>query len=921
MAAFLCVHVLWSVLLFDIVLASTTVAPKITSNVGESTTVSVSTTSKRTRMYNGVQCELIPSDSKLSDELSEAKKSGTKLTKFNLKITGSPGDMFTANDSDLFRPNVWIKAASTQGRSLLMLDDNFEVLSLSLLGIGVVTVDVELDEKPHGCVTLLTTEQRVNLTRYLVTNDFRLPGPGEKSLSLSKDELICNMRIVPVSGRANFVHQCCHIDADGNTSCEDIHPDIWINVLLTCILIIKVLVVLYSPSFIPETFYRDKYTATDYAYPIPGHNERIGIVTTSQDDVYPSGIPRIRLSQLTGLKSVKESLNKLLVDKIYEITKIHLSVKAGKLLSDNYVPVSVVKMIYDNVFRCQIRRIPFLKSCCDAPLCDFINSCKVFTWFRCMRVFGQLILLCLLAVPYIIRLIVYYTYESDITEEKRQAAERLKTGMPFDRSFILYLTPLHWIFLVVYTVVLIDFFAYGILKQPLKKRFKFILRKSLQGMRGRSNFSAYGWTLGLALLPFQRFGLLGFLLVPLYWILPLPIVIPLLAFYTFPALNFSIRLFIFVCPHSFVNSFKKLFNFMKRTLHLKNIDDEEFRGKDEMSTTKLFIHLFMIIICLTSFWSLTFMLMECLSFFVEVGVYTLMGIIVNSLATMKYVTVVFLIGLYAKTSFSEVYEKYLSYHKVIRGQLLTMKHDEMKTVGRCEADVQENTAFRVQSSDVADGRSSGFGLDMKDGSLRWKTKGLLVFLNNVDRSFTPEKVFFETIKMNHDGCPGKLWKNTLAAFNSFMKIMVFLLFVVLVVLAFGTQLSTTNQMLATLAGGFIPFVFRKFFVSGSGSFNVDTDSIQFLSEFNSTIASYAQEWPVADRSLTVSTDQMDPTKTGGSVAEDVGNDNANMGHSEETEGTDRHIDVIVIMDSIDMKSEHVKVNIEMRESKLNKESG
>ncbi|XP_046568117.1 uncharacterized protein LOC124276529 [Haliotis rubra] len=861
MAAFLCMHVLGSVLLFETVLAATTVAPNITSNVGGSETASLSTTPKPTRIYNGVQCELIPSDSKLSDALSEAKESGTKLIKFNLKITGSHGDIFT-NDSDLFRPNMWIKTTSTQGRSLLMLDDNFEVLSLSLLGIGVATIDVELDEKPLGCVTLLTTEQRVNLTRYLVVNDFRLPGPGEKSLSLNKDELICNMRIVPESGRANFLHHCCHIDSQGDTFCEDVHPDIWINVLLTCILIIKVLVVLYSPSFIPETLYRDKYTATDYAYPFPGHNERIRIVTTSRDDVYPTEIPRIRLSKFEGLNTLKKSLTELQVDKIYELTKIHLSVEAGKLLSDNYVPVSVVKMIYDNVFRCQIRRIPFLKSCCDAALCGFINVCKVFTWFRCMRVFAQLILLCLLAVPWIIRLVVYYAYESDIIEEKRQAAERLKTGIPLNSSFILYLTPLHWIFFVVYTIVLIDFFVYGVLKKSMKKKLKFILRTSLQGMNGRSNFSAYGWTIGLALLPFKRFGLLGFLLVPLYWILPLPIVLPLLAFYTFPALNFSIRLFIFVCPDSVVHSFKKLFNFMKQILNLNNIDDEEFRGKAEMTTTKLFIHLFIIIICLTSFWSLTFLLMECLSFFVEVGVYTLMGIIVNSLATMKYVTVLFLIGWYAKTSLNEVYEKYLAYHKIIRGQLLTMKHDEMKTIGRYDPDVQESTTFRVQSSNGADGSSSGIGLGMVDGSLKWKTKGLLVFLNNMDRSFTPEKFFFETIKMNHDGCPGKLWKNTLAAFYSFVKIMVFLFFVVLVVLAFGTQISTTNQMLATLAGGFIPFVFRKFFMSGSGSLTVHTESIQFLAEFNKTIANYTQKWSVADRSLTVSTDQMNPPKQG-----------------------------------------------------------
>ncbi|XP_048252728.1 uncharacterized protein LOC125380976 [Haliotis rufescens] len=925
MALFLCVHVLWSVLLSETVFAATTVTSNITSNLGGSETTPVTTPSKPTRIFNDGHCELISSDSKIYDELSEALKSSMKLITFNMKITGSHGDMFTANGSDLFRPNLWIRSTSRQGRSLLMLDDNFEVLSLSLLGIGVTTLNVELEEKPSGCMTLLTNEQRANVTRYLVVNDFSLPGPGEKSRSLNKDELICNMRIVPESGRANFVYHCCHIDSDGNMFCEDVHRDLWINVLLTCILIIKVLVVLYSPSFIPETLYRKKFTATDYTYSIPSHNERIKIVTTSRSNVYPSEIPRVKFGKLEGLNTLKDSLTKLQTDKIYELSDIHLSVESGKLLSDNYVPVSVVKMLYENVFRCHIRRIPFLKSCCDAGMCDFTNGCKVFTWYRCMRIFAKLVLLGLLAVPWIIRLIVYYTYEADIAEQKRQAAERLETRMQFNGSFIQYLTPLHWFFVAVYIIVLVDFFVYGIVKQSMKNRFKFILRKSLQGMRERSDFSAYGWTIGLALLPFKRFGIIGFLLVPLYWIIPLPIVVPLLAFYTFPALNFSIRLFIFVCPHSVVNSFKKLFNFMKQTLNLKDIDDEEFGGRTDKTKTEVLICLFIIIVCLTSFWSLTFLLMECLTFFVEVGVYTLMGIIVNSRATMQYVTVLFLIGLYAKTSFNAVYEKYLTYHKIIRGQLLSLKHDEMKEIAKGDPDAQENTVFRVRSSDATADNTSGIGLDMTDGSLRWKTKGLLVFLNSMDRSFTPERFFFETINMNHDGCPGKLWKNTWVAFYSFMKIMVFLFFVVTVVLAFGTQFSTTNQMLATLAGGFIPFVFRKFFISGSGSLTVDTESIMFLAEFNKTIAEYTQKWSVADKRLTVSVDEVNPMEKEGSVEEDVNKDSTNKEHCVKTEDTSsptyRYIDIVVEIDSKDVGLEHSEVHIEMRESKLNQDSG
>ncbi|XP_048252729.1 uncharacterized protein LOC124146152 [Haliotis rufescens] len=843
-----------SVLLMKAVVVET----NSTSNGEGSISAAVSSTSKTTAVYNE-KCEFFLTDSTLHDRLSETLGSKVNMIKFNVKFKGYPDDILIAKGGDLFRPNLWIRSTSRQGQSLLMLDDNFEMLSLSLLGIGVVLMDVELHEKPQGCMNHLTPKERENSTRYMVFNDFKLPGPGEKSGSLSKKERICNMRIVPENDKANFVYHCCHIDPDGNEICEDVHRDLWINVLLICIIIIKVMVVLYSPTFVPETFYRKKFTATEYVHHIPPDKKKkkLKIVKTMYPGSYTSENPPIRLEKIEGLEYMKLSLNSLQVDKIYDVKldRIQLLVKARKLLSETYVPVSVTKMIYENIFRCKMRNLPSLKPCCDTGICGVIDvGCKVLTWFRCLRIFAKLILIGLLAIPWIIRLVMYFTYEAAIVEEKNEAAERFQAGMHFHGSFTLYLTPLHGLFVAIYIIVSIDSFAYGLLGTAMKNRFKFILRKCLRDMRERSRSSAYGWAVALALLPFKRFGLIGFLLVPIYWILLLPIMVPILAFYTFPALNLSIRLiihlFLFMCPNRVLDHFNKMSENMssvKNNLNLKDIgEEEEFQGKENMSKKEVCIQLCIIIMCLTSFWSLTFLLMECLSFFVEVGVYTLMGIIVNAGATLQYVTVIFLIGMYAKNAFSGVHSKYLDYHKIIRGQLLSRKREEMKQTARQDSMIQENTVFRVQSSYNAADKTSGIGIEVKDGNLRWTTEGLLVFLSSMDQPFTPEKFFFETINMNYCGCPGKLWQNTLYAFYNFMKIMVFLFFVVIVVLAFGNQFSTTNQMLATLAGGFVPFVFRNFFMKGAGSFTVDTGSIQFVTEFESTIARFTQKWSVSD---------------------------------------------------------------------------
>ena len=64
---------------------------------------------------------------------------------------------------------------------------------------------------------------------------------------------------------------------------------------------------------------------------------------------------------------------------------------------------------------------------------------------------------------------------------------------------------------------------------------------------------------------------------------------------------------------------------------------------EEQSTTKSkylirFVQLTVIVICFLFFWSLTLLFMETVTFFVEVAVYTMMGLIVNAGSSMQYIT-------------------------------------------------------------------------------------------------------------------------------------------------------------------------------------------------------------------------------------------------------------------------------------------
>lgn len=142
---------------------------------------------------------------------------------------------------------------------------------------------------------------------------------------------------------------------------------------------------------------------------------------------------------------------------------------------------------------------------------------------------------------------------------------------------------------------------------------------------------------------------------------------------------------------------------------------------------------------------------------------------------------------------------------------------------------------------------SGHRVAVKAGIPQWQTSSLLLFLDKRDTPFTPEKFFYDTICLDYCGAPGPLYVTFTAAAWSFGYILLFLLFVFVVVMAFGDaySVSSTNQLLATAAGGFVPFLFRYVFKSPDPP-SLRTDSVQFQSQFHQAINRYAQNWPVYD---------------------------------------------------------------------------
>ncbi|GFS22117.1 hypothetical protein ElyMa_001609300 [Elysia marginata] len=635
-----------------------------------------------------------------------------------------------------------------------MLEETYDSMSLSTLAIGVEKMTVNLTDHPLRCMRKFETSEEDTL------------------------------RIV----RASFLRDFA--------------------VLLTLITIIKVLVVLYSPMFLPETLYRLKYVAAQYLYHLPGQPMTLKVVVTQDPDQYgpQAKHKRVRLEDLKNMEIFKTMVasSRWLPEKIYEVKvkDVRLSVKARRLLNKATVPVSIKSILYNNLIRCRIRKLEPLKECCNSNILGRFNpGIKMIKWHHCMRWFAGLCLMVLISTPWILRMYGYFTFEDDVRDRQQEAAQRLGLEVKYPGSIVLYLSPVHGLFIFIYIIFIIDSLVYGVISKAMKEKFKHVARDCLRDMRERSRIAVVGWMTKLLVLPFTVFGVLGFLLFLPYLVLLAVIGLPVAAFYIFPTLNLSVRLlinlFIFMCPDK----------------------------------------------------SVTLMLMETISFFVELLVYTFMGVIVNAGTILQYVTVLFLLFLYSKNTFSRVTNLYQAYHAVIHQELLAMIKEEIDEVAKQEATDQENTAFIVQGVAASNMRKHVAPcIRIKEHQPQWLTQGLLVFLDKYDTPYTPEKFFFNTIDLNYFGCPGPIYTNVLAAVWEFLKIVLFLLFIFIVVMAFGDayQVSTTNQLLATVVGGFVPFLFRYIFVSDAGVGGIDTQSIQFITEFHRAINNYTQGWNVFD---------------------------------------------------------------------------
>ena len=230
-------------------------------------------------------CSLAPT-TEVREDLETFLLRGASLVYINLRFQdeAEQSDSVTFHrlelDLRMFQPWSWQRSTSRQGRSLLMLSDNYDVLSMSLLSIRVEHLDVTLRSSPRGCMSNMTSQAIYEEIRTLLLIDFKAGSDVDSgsSGSLSKDEHVCYRKVRQGDNDvAEFIYVCCHEEMEGvvqngdgaRAVCNDVTRDPWISLLLAAVMVIKILVVLFSPNLLPETVYRLKYATLKYVYHLP----------------------------------------------------------------------------------------------------------------------------------------------------------------------------------------------------------------------------------------------------------------------------------------------------------------------------------------------------------------------------------------------------------------------------------------------------------------------------------------------------------------------------------------------------------------------------------------------------------------------------------------------------------------------------
>ena len=279
--------------------------------------------------------------------------------------------------------------------------------------------------------------------------------------------------------------------------------------------------------------------------------------------------------------------------------------------------------------------------------------------------------------------------------------------------------------------------------------------------------------------------------------------------------------------------------------------------------------------CLLFLCPLLVMYAESVGFVAEVCALSLMGAVVNAGSAVKYVVLAFWVVTYTANCYNTAYAKYVTLSGAVFEFIKRKLDDDIRAVTLLRQRYQKNTAFKYFTTDelneairletdinlCADDNNDATivehdnaqapedSIEYVDGKLHWRVSDLIMFVDRKDVPRMPVELFDRICEIKAPGCPGPVSHSLLQATVQLGYMLGFLAFVFAVVVTFSSaySVSATNQLLVTLAGGFLPFVVR--FILAPRQVALNLNSYTFEGRIHNIIRDFSHAWSVYDLSF------------------------------------------------------------------------
>jgi len=547
---------------------------------------------------------------------------------------------------------------------------------------------------------------QIEAIRHLLMRDFNDSGP----ITTVDDGRVCNEIIADVNGYVDFRHKCCFKNSvTGHTDCTTDIGNVWLNLLYFTLSTVRFGLLCFGPLLFISAIQSMSKNNFPYVVKLKAKLEKVVCFTYRGRKLPPNKHRQtLDLTSKKGfpkLRSLVQTLEVPIGEPIrVRFPQYDILVDYKRTLKENTVPVGLFQSLYNALFKCQIRFVGPFKECCKANM--LYSRRRVIQWGKFFRKFTKVLLIALVPSPFYLRLYVFYEFEHGPLMNRKRAVELSGLRESFDNSLIHYLTPTHGLFVVMYLMyaamaVALAFMA----KKGGEHRLKKIIVESFRDLK-RLN-----WTDSLNLLvanvvwPFEKFGLLGFLVGLIYWPIAVPATLVISVAYFIPTVYLTVRM----AFHSKIATVVKARRSHHKTYKVREaVDKDMYRFEtdnvissltrketnthesnislDEIDHIKPKEHMILepdvvsrastvipasirwqrvlkyvvcAVLCIASLLSSVIVMSEVVGSLVEIVVFTIMGCIVNAAALLRYVMLIVMVFAYSCDCFNNVSKQYL----------------------------------------------------------------------------------------------------------------------------------------------------------------------------------------------------------------------------------------------------------------------